>query len=234
MARTRSVKPAFFQNEELAECDIGARLLFIGLWTLADCRGILEWRPKRIKAQLFPYDGISLAKVEGWVQSLEQRDFVRRYTENGRNCLLISNFQKHQHVHPKEKPSDIPGPTETSPVFPGPVSEKPEPTRPLTSYLIPSTLGCSEQGSEQTEPLEHVPTSEGTQYAVTADQVDAWRDAYPGIDVLQEIKRAKAWLVANPKKAKTSRGMSRFLNSWMDRAQNRRGGKTDSGEWAAR
>ena len=36
MARTRSIKPSFFKNEYLAECEPMARLLFVGLWTLAD------------------------------------------------------------------------------------------------------------------------------------------------------------------------------------------------------
>ena len=57
MARSRNIKPAFFLNDDLAEknCALG-RLLFIGLWTLADYRGNLEWRAGKIKAQLLPYD----------------------------------------------------------------------------------------------------------------------------------------------------------------------------------
>jgi len=46
MARTRSIKPAFFANEHLAELSAGTRLLFIGLWTIADKNGKLEDRPK--------------------------------------------------------------------------------------------------------------------------------------------------------------------------------------------
>jgi hypothetical protein len=54
MARTRSIKPSFFKNEFLAECEPMARLLFIGLWTLADSQGRMEFRPMRIRAELFP------------------------------------------------------------------------------------------------------------------------------------------------------------------------------------
>jgi len=49
MARTRSIKPSFFKNEFLAECEPMARLLFVGLWTLADRDGRLELRPRRIE-----------------------------------------------------------------------------------------------------------------------------------------------------------------------------------------
>ena len=40
------------------ECSMSARLLFVGLWTIADRNGRLEDRPKRIRAELFPYDEI--------------------------------------------------------------------------------------------------------------------------------------------------------------------------------
>ena len=36
MARARNIKPGFFTNDVLADCDPLARLLFAGLWTVAD------------------------------------------------------------------------------------------------------------------------------------------------------------------------------------------------------
>lgn len=48
-----------------------------------------------------------------------------------------------------------------------------------------------------------------------------WEQAYPGVDVRAEIRKAHAWEVANPKRQKTSRGRSRFLNAWLEKAQNR-------------
>lgn len=50
MARARNIKPAFFMNDELAEIDPLGRLLFIGLWTIADREGRLEDRPARHKS----------------------------------------------------------------------------------------------------------------------------------------------------------------------------------------
>lgn len=50
MAGARNIKPGFFTNDVLAACDQLARLLFAGLWTVADRAGRLEDRPKRIKA----------------------------------------------------------------------------------------------------------------------------------------------------------------------------------------
>jgi len=48
----------------------------------------------------------------------------------------------------------------------------------------------------------------------------SWRQCYPGVDVLTEIRKAHTWELANPTKRKTPKGRLKFLNAWMDRAQN--------------
>lgn len=50
MPRIRQVKPEFYLDDELAQCSRDARLLFPGLWILADRAGRLENRPAKIKA----------------------------------------------------------------------------------------------------------------------------------------------------------------------------------------
>lgn len=105
MARTRNIKPGFFKNDLLAECDPLARILFAGLWTIADRNGRLEYRPRIIKAECLPYDDCS---TDVLVAQLEQRGFVRLYECDGRRYLEIPTFGAHQNPHPNEKSSDIP------------------------------------------------------------------------------------------------------------------------------
>lgn len=107
MARARNIKPGFFKNEVLAELPFEARLLFIGLWTLADREGRLEDRPKRIKAELFPFDGFD---VDSMLSRLQSDQFLTRYTVDGARFIQIENFVKHQDPHYKEKASEIPAP----------------------------------------------------------------------------------------------------------------------------
>lgn len=56
-------------------------------------------------------------------------------------------------------------------------------------------------------------------YGVTLDQIASWQQAYPGVDVLAEVGKARVWLEANPTRRKTHGGMARFLVSWLGRAQ---------------
>ena len=60
MARARLLKPGFFRNEMLAELPHATRLLFAGLWLISDREGRLEDRPKRIGADIFPYETLDV------------------------------------------------------------------------------------------------------------------------------------------------------------------------------
>ena len=107
MARSRNIKPAFFKNESLAELPCETRILFIGLWTLADREGRLEDRPKRIRAEIFPFDTFN---VESMLNELQSFKFLARYEIDGIRFIQITNFVKHQDPHYKEKASEIPAP----------------------------------------------------------------------------------------------------------------------------
>ena len=58
------------------------------------------------------------------------------------------------------------------------------------------------------------------EWALTLAQVDIWRDLYPTINVFDECRKAKAWLLANPSRRKTPRGMPPFLVNWLNKATN--------------
>lgn len=107
MARARNIKPGFFTNDELSELQPLARLLFIGLWTIADYKGCFEYKPKRLKVQLLPYDECD---IEQLVSALDKSRFISIYSVQGQTFGKVLNFNKHQNPHKneKEKGSDIP------------------------------------------------------------------------------------------------------------------------------
>lgn len=105
MARARNIKPSFFKNEQLVELPMATRLLFIGLWTLADREGRLEDRPKRIKMEIFPGDSIDVDKA---LAELDAEGFIQRYEVGGELYIQILAFAKHQNPHHREPPSTIP------------------------------------------------------------------------------------------------------------------------------
>lgn len=100
MARARNIKPSFFQNEQLAELEPLERLFFIGLWTVADFRGCVEFRAKRLKVQLLPYDECCVEKI---AINLERSGLIASYSVQGQPYIKILNFVKHQNPHKNER-----------------------------------------------------------------------------------------------------------------------------------
>jgi len=143
MSRSRNIKPAFFKNEDLVELGFDVRLLFIGLWTLADREGRLEDRPVKIKMELFPADSVD---IDSGLAALHSKGFIKRYQVEGKRYLQINAFAKHQNPHPKEAASVIPD-SSLATVVPEEVTEItrqateiPEPAGLIPSSLIPSSL----------------------------------------------------------------------------------------------
>jgi hypothetical protein len=113
MGRIRYLKPDFFKDEDLAEKPYWVRLLFAGLWNIADKEGRLEDRIKRIKVDIFPYDNVD---IEKGIQDLNKPKngsgypFIQRYAVNGQRYIQIVNWHKHQKPHHTEQESKIPPP----------------------------------------------------------------------------------------------------------------------------
>lgn len=107
MPRARTIKPGYFKNELLAQIHPLGRILFAGLWCLADRLGRLEDRPPRIKAEVLPYDE---ADVDHLLDELTVRGFITRYTASGERYIQVVKFRQHQTPHKNETPSVIPPP----------------------------------------------------------------------------------------------------------------------------
>lgn len=104
--RSRNIKPGFFKNDLLAECDPLARILFAGLWCFADREGRFDWRPRRIQAEILPYD--HGADIDSLLSELEQRGFIQSYVVDNIKYGLIPRFLQHQKPHRNEAQSKIP------------------------------------------------------------------------------------------------------------------------------
>jgi hypothetical protein len=102
--RIRTIKPEFWDSESVGRLSRDARLLFIGLWNLADDSGRLRGTLPKIRGSLLSYDDVSLEQVGKWLDELIAEKMVRRYQgDDGNTYLDIPNWLKHQRLdHPSE------------------------------------------------------------------------------------------------------------------------------------
>ena len=79
--------------------------------------------------------------------------------------------------------------------------DKPLPVAPSSPVLISITL------------------NDKTEYPITEADIEGWKELYPAVDIMQELRKMKGWATANPKKRKTKAGILRFINSWLAKEQ---------------
>jgi hypothetical protein len=109
MARIRTIKPEFWQDEKLSLLDPLSRLVFLGLISMADDQGRLVDNLKLLDGQLFPNTDDSCREP---LDTLVRVGRVLRYrAKSGQAVLQIANWSKHQKVdHPSR--ALLPGPEE--------------------------------------------------------------------------------------------------------------------------
>jgi hypothetical protein len=150
MARIRSVKPEFWTDEDLADLSRDARLLYIGLWNIADEHGRLRGDPRYVKGQLFPYDDdLSREAVDGLVDELAKVGKVVRYQAKGSSYLFLPTLHKHQRLDTAKVPSRLPAPPSEN--FPDESGKFPDETETGADESVSEAGRPSAQVSAQSE-----------------------------------------------------------------------------------
>jgi hypothetical protein len=99
--RIRQVKPEFWSDSDMAELPYAVRLIYIGLWCVADDAGYIDWRPERIAHDLLGYESRALRErhLTEWSKALADSGHLQMF-ECG--CALIPTLSKHQRVTGKQ------------------------------------------------------------------------------------------------------------------------------------
>lgn len=104
MARIRTIKPEFWEDEKIGRLPIPCRLFFIGCWNFADDYGVIKGNPALLKSQIFPYDeNLRVSEVKKWLNALvEARMLIPIILDDANKRLaeesyyVIRTFRSHQ------------------------------------------------------------------------------------------------------------------------------------------
>lgn len=66
-----------------------------------------------------------------------------------------------------------------------------------------------------------LPLIDKTHFPIYSKDLEKWNDIYPAVNIEQEFRNMFGWLNSNPKNRKTKTGISRFINNWLSRSQDR-------------
>jgi len=221
MARMRSLKPEYWADEELSDLPRDARLMYVGLWNLADEHSRLRGDPRYIKGQLFPYDDdLSPAAVDVLLNALTVAGKVVRYRVGGHQYLHLPKLAKHQRLEPDKVPSRLPGPDEADPDAP---PDQPEPARANKSardsdesardakdHALKHVAGSREHvaGTRSANGSARGADSPATTDALLGEWIDHCPKRPPGTVIGQVGKQIKAMLAEGVDSDDVRRGLA--------------------------
>lgn len=103
MARKRMIDPSIWINEDFGSLSILAKLVFIGLFSIADDEGRGKASPAYIKAVLFPYnDDLRIADVEKTLSEISSKMSVIFYSCDENMYYTLTSWNMWQKI---DKPS---------------------------------------------------------------------------------------------------------------------------------
>jgi hypothetical protein len=237
---TRLIREGLLTSDAVNALSPAAEVLFVRLILIADDYGRHDARPPILQAKMFPLkrDRVSEADVVAWLGECEAAGLVTVYQVAGKPYLEIPKFWQRT----RAKVSKCPQPPGGGMAAGGRVPD----TCPTHDRHMPDI--CQHDSEAETEAEAEDPPSEGCpepgepaagpspappvmtlpcvgggpkEWPLTAEKAREWQEAYPGVDVLAEVRRAKQWLADNPRRRKTYRGMARFVGNWLAGSQDR-------------
>jgi hypothetical protein len=152
MARIRTVKPEFWQNEEIASLSEHARLLAIALLNFCDDEGFFLANPSLVRANCFPFQEDS-RNVPGSLQELSRIGYVEVRDCSGKAIGRVVKFLSHQRIEKAQK-------SKLAPLF---LQQQPTETQENNSDLVDSVTvpGTFQEDSRNGHGLERKGKEQG-------------------------------------------------------------------------
>lgn len=112
--RIRTIKPEFWDSDDVTALPLEDRLLFVGLWSYVDDDGVGRDEDHLIIAALFARDMYehprrTVARVSRGLAHLAEAGLIVRYEVGGRAYLAVTGWARHQKVD-RPKASRYPSP----------------------------------------------------------------------------------------------------------------------------
>ena len=238
MARKRMIDPKFWTDDKVIELKRDSRLLFIGMWNFSNDLGLHINNDKVLKAEIYPADeDITMQEIKLMKKELIEFGLIviGKCKITNTSLIKITNWNLYQKIS-KPQPSKYDFDS-------GMVDEQlSTSSQPVASNEIEcNRIEVKEIEVKEIEQKEKsiVPKPKKTSGLKPYDErvkdwfgsidpefIEEMKEAYPNVNIDQELINAKMWLLTNTHKAK--KYFKRFVNSWMSR-QMERGGKFQQG-----
>jgi hypothetical protein len=239
MSTRRMFSKDVIDTDMFLEMPTSTQLLYFHLALRADDDGFIA-SPKRIlrligcseddlrvllgKDYLIPFDtGVCVIRhwrVHNYIRNDRYKETIYKeeksqLSKNQNNEYILDRKRNNFEItvgRPDGIPSDIPT------VIPTVSTGKVSIGKSISNNMCTKT---SPEKSDSVKPSFLLPCLGGGTFPITPEMVESYESAYPAVNVMLELKKMNAWLISNPKNMK--KNVSRFINSWLSRSQDKSG-----------
>ena len=192
-------------------------------------RGLAD--PEIIKGFVFPKrGGVTTQTIAKTLGELATAGSINLYEVDGESYLCFPNWSDHQSI--RNKKSKFPAPPGKSQAIEinckqlqanvtviqsNPIQSESE------SKVEANASTCAEPEIVSAPPAITLPLNTGEEYPISDDKIAELSVLYPDVDVMQELREMRGWLIGNPRKRKTKNGVMRFVTAWLSKEQDRGG-----------
>lgn len=217
----RVIKESIKRSDQIDSLTWFEEVVFYRLIVTADDYGCVDGRPVLLKNELFPTrEDVTKKSIENAIAKLVSVGLLESYTVSGMPYLSFPTWEKHQRIRNKHR-------------------KYPEKERADTCQSNDRQMTAIRQSESESNPNQNpnpnpnvctepeavsvltLLLNGGKEYPITEEDVADYSRTYPAVDVLQEFMEMRRWCKDNPTKRKTENGIRRFINSWLEREQNK-------------
>ena len=230
----RILKESICTSDNLDQLTAFQETVFYRLLVNCDDYGRFDARPKILASKLFPLKEIRATQMEDALRALTSAELVMLYEVDGKPFLQMKKWDRHQTIRTKK--SKYPDPTEGENIclqMKSDVSKcSRNPIQSESKYEYESNpneanASCAElrenapSTPEPTPSAFDIPLNDGTVYNVSQENIEAYRNLYPAVDIEQALRNMIGWCMGHERELKTRRGVKAFITSWLTRDQDK-------------
>lgn len=224
----RIIKESICSSDSVEKLSWFEEVMFYRLIVNCDDYGRFDARSAILKSRLFPLkERLSHKDIENALQKLSDIGCVRLYSCDNKPYLYLTSWEAHQSIRAKKSK------------YPAPLPEDLQACESNCKQMISDDCNCPRnpiQSESNPNPNPNVSTEQiapspppaifltlntKEEYPVYREQVEDYKKTYSNVDVMQQLREMRGWLIANPAKRKTKAGIQRFISSWLSREQDK-------------
>ena len=231
MAEKRMFAKSIVLSDAFLDMPMSARCLYFTLGMLADDDGFVG-APKSIMRQCgASQDDLAILITKRFVLTFETGVIVIKHWRIN-NYLRQDRYTETTYREEKASLStDAKGAYTEVGIPPGippgiPSIDKSREDKDSTEEISKEEDICAEPvPASAPDPPENIVTTlllnDGTAYPVGELYIKQMQALFPNVNVWQEVLKMSAWCINNPKKRKTRKGITRFINNWLSGEQDK-------------